>query len=102
MAWEKRGNRKYYYRKIREDGRVRSIYWGRGDNANFMAERVAGDPLGRLLAAQLDHAHRAEAEGILSAIETLEEHLRHVTGLALIAAGFHQHKGQWRKQHEKK
>lgn len=37
MAWERRHGQLYYYRKVREQGRVRSLYFGRGARAEAAA-----------------------------------------------------------------
>jgi hypothetical protein len=37
MAWERRHGQFYYYRKVREQGRVRSLYLGRGAQAQAAA-----------------------------------------------------------------
>jgi hypothetical protein len=97
MGWEtrERGGR-YYYRKRREGSRVVSEYVGAG---------VAGR-----LCSQLDAADRAEAEarraqsrGEREAEEALDElldaigrALRTAAACELIAAGCHNHKGEWR------
>ncbi|MGI8656377.1 MAG: hypothetical protein ACR2LC_14315 [Pyrinomonadaceae bacterium] len=45
MGWERRRGRLFYYRKERdEQGRVRSIYLGRGESA-IDASRAAGVPV---------------------------------------------------------
>jgi hypothetical protein len=36
MALEKRGNNFYYYEKIREGDKVRSVYSGKGETAYFL------------------------------------------------------------------
>jgi hypothetical protein len=98
MAIEKRGNRFYYYRKKREGSRVFSIYVGGG--------------LVAINASKSDQRERkrrqAERDSIQSTREadaTLERQLaeeeRQIKGIlraALEAAGFHQHKGTWRKK----
>jgi hypothetical protein len=33
MGWELRGTKRFYYRKTRVDGHVRSVYMGRGERA---------------------------------------------------------------------
>ncbi len=41
MGWEQRGIQKYYYRKVRESSRVKSIYVGRGELAELTARLEA-------------------------------------------------------------
>ncbi|MFN2514559.1 MAG: hypothetical protein ABR568_24515, partial [Pyrinomonadaceae bacterium] len=38
MGWEQRGNNRYYYRKEREGPRVKSVYVGRGEIAQIVAQ----------------------------------------------------------------
>ncbi|MGI9066896.1 MAG: hypothetical protein ACR2HX_10895 [Pyrinomonadaceae bacterium] len=98
MGWEKRGNHHYYYRKERYGSRVKSVYVGRGEIA--------------LLTAQLDVLQREQNEAVQvkerkeqRAFDSLDQHIDNLARLStllteavLIAAGFHQHKRQWRKR----
>jgi hypothetical protein len=98
MSWEHRRGRFYYYRKLRAGGRVRSQYVGAGIVAQIcagndddkrrhrMAQRAA-DRATRQVEAQIDR----QLAGVESAIAT-------VTRATLLAAGYHKHKGQWRKK----
>lgn len=98
MGWETRGSGTYYYRKVRSGGRVRSEYIGAG----FVAEALAElDARGRQAAAVQRQAWRAEAEAERRTAATLAEVDRMVqtmTAAALIAAGYHTHRRQWRRQ----
>ena len=99
MAWETRQRGGLYYtRSRRENGRV-------------VREYVGGGILGELAAAQDAH-RRAEHEAQKQAWEAERERLdaleaplaalntacRDLTRRSLEAAGYHQHKGQWRKR----
>jgi len=98
MGWESRGNHSYYYGKERSAGRVRSVYVGQGEIA--------------LLTAQLDGLQREERQvrqirerKEQRAFDSLDQHIDNLARLStllteavLMAAGFHQHKRQWRKQ----
>ena len=100
MSWEKRGGGSFYYRARRVDGRVRKTYIGRGIEAQ--------------LAAKADEATRARKRhdrGVLRGMEEAVGGLKHLmkeldTGVrtlmqgALLAAGYHQHRGHWRKRRD--
>ncbi len=98
MGWETRGNGRYYYRKVRDGGRVRSEYVGAG----LVAEALAGlDALGRDSAAvdraawaATVQAERVNDEAIAAAVNMAEA----LTAAVLIAAGYHTHRRQWRRQ----
>ena len=98
MGWETRGSGRYYYRKVRDGGRVRSEYLGAGVVAELLAE---ADDLDRQR-RQLD---TEEWQDVINAerrtVATLAEVDRMVQGMAaavLIAAGYHTHRRQWRRQ----
>ena len=103
MGWETRnGNGKYYTRSRKIDGRVIREYIGTGKIAQ--------------LAAELDRLERQRHEERRAAIEkeyqqakaqetVLIEYCKAVDDAlakVLTAAGYHKHRGQWRKGHGKK
>lgn len=100
MGWEKRGGREYYYRKEREGTSVRSVYVGCGETARLIAqldamksdEREGKCRLTKMERKQLEEQDR-EVTRVCSIVETL------TTG-ALLAAGFHMHKRQWRRKRD--
>lgn len=98
MAWEQRGSRTYYYLKKREGARVRSIYFGKGDLAESFAETAADvREEERLLRA--NNRKRIDAETAMDRQLTVSERkIMCLVGEALCAAGYHKHKGQWRKK----
>lgn len=98
MGWEKRGNEFYYYRKVRKGGRVRSEYMGRGVYAQLCAKLIEN---GQLEREALRSEQQAEKE-IDRQLETAGAAVSALTGAALHAAGYHRHKGQWRKCHDAK
>ena len=98
MAWETRGGGTYYYQKHRIGRRVVSEYVGRGSLSQLVAEVDA-----------LDRAERQERRAQLRANRQREKELDDIVNQAcaacseaiaavLEAAGFHKHKGQWRKR----
>ena len=98
MGWERRGEHLYYYRKYRVDGRVMSEYCGCGLLAELDASEAAQKREDRLL-------ERKEREDLRTDLEARETQMRQATEVAsilthaaLLAAGYHMHKGQWRKK----
>lgn len=103
MGLEVRGGSLYYYKKERRDGRVVSVYQG----------RMSGDA-GRLWysVARLDHSRRleeaaerrrqlapvVELQALDREARELADAARELAALALLATGYHRHKGTWRKR----
>ena len=98
MGWESRQGHKFYYRKKRIDGRVVSQYVGTGRLAEICAE---GDELLRGIEKEKRNAERstreAEAE-IDRQLDAVESALAALVSAVLRSAGFHKHKGEWRKK----
>ena len=98
MAIETRGNNRYYYRKRRIGGRVVSEYIGSGSHADIAAledERARDDTEARRQAlTQAEH----EYSELVSPVDQFESLLMQLMRAELLAAGYHQHKGQWRKK----
>ena len=97
MGWEQRRGQSYYYLKKREGARVRSLYVGRGELAQTCADTA--DDCRQEQACVRDHKRRerqAEAD-IDRQLKDAEAAIASAVDAALRAAGFHKHKGQWRK-----
>jgi len=98
MAWEQRRERSYYYLKMREGARVRSVYVGRGDLAQTCAETAEDCRQEQeCLRAHKRQARQAEAD-IDRQLKDAEAMLATVVNTTLCAAGYHKHKGQWRRK----
>lgn len=101
MAWEQRDNcnRRYYYRGTRDaNGRVQKTYLGSGPEA---AAAAAEDEATRANEARQAALHK----DLLDRLHATADHLRAqhdvhdlIMEAALLAAGFHNHRGQWRKR----
>jgi len=98
MGWEQRGNNQYYYRKEREGSRVRSVYIGVGDLANLSAGLLALEQGDRRLAELRKRQQRQALEALDAEIDALSDLVSTMTQATMIAAGFHQHKRQWRRK----
>src|SRR5277367_998035 len=102
MAWEKRGaSARYYYRSVRDHGRVRRRYLG--SEHNPAAQLAALEDEERRAQRQTDRAtRRAERERQEAAeapLRQLCEQTDMLMKAALLAAGFHQHdRSNWRRK----
>jgi len=98
MGLERRNGRLYYYRKVRVDGRVCSEYGGSGFLALLCAEQDEAERQDRAAERAAQQATRQAEARIDKQLAGVESALTAVTHTALCAAGFHNHKGQWRKR----
>ena len=103
MGWQQRGEKRYYYRSVWQDGRSVCTYLGAGDVAELAATADALRRVQREIDArrwQQEQERRAAAEALL--IELCEQSDRLVRG-TLLVAGFQQHaRGSWRFKRERK
>ncbi len=98
MPWKKRGDKSYFYRSVREGGRVRSVY-ARGELGECFARLVG-------LRALLGHADRAKRAAGLAELEARAAAIAAACGraeamaqLALQRAGYHRpQRGRWRRR----
>ena len=97
MGWEQRGNNSYYYRKEREGSRVRSVYAGRGEIAHMVAQLQSSSPLLERFARSMKLPQQVQQEKTEAALDQLSDSINVITQAALLSAGFHTHKRQWRK-----
>jgi hypothetical protein len=98
MAWEERGGRRYYYRKVWKDGRCFTVYEGPGIVGHLAEER---DRVERKAARAASVTLRAERAALDEVDAMIDEDWRGVKAAvddALEAAGYHRHKRQWRRR----
>ena len=98
MGWEQRGAHEYYYRKQRDGRRVKSLYVGRGEIAKMVSELQSSSGLFEkaiVLACPSEQEKLKEQD---AKIELACRLVDSITQAALLAAGFHQHRRQWRKK----
>src|SRR5947208_1666991 len=98
MGWKKINGHSYYYRSVREGDRVRSEYVGQGEMAALIAranefERNHRESMRK--AAELERKDEDQEE---RAIAEWFDGVQAVADEAMRAAGFHKHKGQWRRK----
>jgi hypothetical protein len=98
MAWKTINGRRYYYQSERAGGRVKSTYFGAGESGTLMANMVAFERLERAADREQLREERQESDAEETAISEWFDQVQAVADAAMISAGFHQHKGQWRRK----
>jgi hypothetical protein len=98
MGWKQINGDEYYYRSEREGGRVTTTYVGSGIAAQFAAMSDAEERAEREAERKVARAEREEAEAEERAVTEWFDDIQAVADAAMVAAGFHKHKGQWRRR----
>ena len=88
----------YYYRSVRKGERVRKEYVGGGALGEVAAELDEVKRRQREEEAAYWREERERLERSAAFLQELEEVAEILVRAHLLASGFHQHKGQWRKQ----
>src|SRR5260370_42593592 len=100
VAWERRGSGVYFYRSVRDAGRVRKEYVGTGRIAELAAELGELDRLERKVErfeAEEQLAMALEACPPDELLSAFSQQVDRMIADALTTAGFHRHKrGEWR------
>jgi hypothetical protein len=98
MAWESRGDNRYYYRKRWEGGRCVSEYLGSSTTAMLLAEGDEGRRQEEAQAQAEERRRRSPAETTRQIVRGIAQELRTVTAAVLVANSYHQYKRQWRRR----
>jgi hypothetical protein len=93
---ESRGSNVYYYRKRREGSRVVSEYVGRGYVAALGATLDAADRAEEKARRALEPCAREAGEALDELLDAIGAALKTAAACELVAAGCHNHKGEWR------
>lgn len=96
MAWEERAGRRYYYRKVRKGGRVFSVYEGGGLGGKLAEARDSEARQTRQRETRTLRAELARQDAIDAWIDEAWRIVERAAREALEAAGYHQHKREWR------
>jgi len=100
MGWEQRGTNSYYYKKEREGSRVRSVYVGRGEVAQMVSKlQASSNEIEKLMWAKKS-IEANELERVEATLDRAIELSQLFTQAALLVAGFHTHKRQWRRKRD--
>lgn len=97
MAYKRNG---YWYRSRREGRRVVTDYLGNGLLAELLAEDAAMEAAQRKLEREAQAAEREREREIDRAIDQAGDELRLLVRACLLANGYHNHKGQWRRRRD--
>ncbi len=88
----------YYYRSVRQNGKPRREYIGRGPLAELIADEDRERASAREADRKAENALRAEFETIEVLADELDELADLASAAALVNAGFRQHhRSEWRK-----
>ena len=98
MGLEKRTGHVYYYKSRRDGEKVRKVYVGAGDIAHLAAKLDEAERLRRKEEAAYWEAERERLERSAAFLQEFEEAAEVLVRAHLLASGFHQHKGQWRRK----
>ena len=96
MAWEDRGGHLYYYRKRREGSRVVSEYVGGGPVAVLASRLDAAERVEEKARRARERGDREADEALDKLLDTIGDALGTAAACEMIAAGCHNHKGEWR------
>ena len=97
MGWKKRGNRWYFYRSRRIDGRVVTEYIGAGERAN---ELIAKQKQKAAQKAAIDAVNAATAS-LSSPLNELDALTESLAAAELVSEGYHRPgRKPWRKRRE--
>ena len=97
MAWEERGGGRYYYSTYWVNGRPVKEYVGGGLTGRLASEADRIDRERREARALAEKREREKLEALAAPVLELSEAAEILARAHLIAAGFHRHKGEWRR-----
>jgi hypothetical protein len=98
MGWKTINGRRYFYKSERAGGRVRSVYFGAGESGSLMARMIEFERLESVAEREREREDREEFGAEDRAISDWFDDVQAVADAAMVAAGFHKHKGQWRRR----
>jgi hypothetical protein len=97
MSLEKRDGSLYYYRSVRHGDTVRRVYVGSGELARIAHEGDVAERAAEERARREAELERERLEALAAPVEELSEAADILARAHLIAAGYHRHKGEWRR-----
>ena len=98
MGWKTINGRRYYYKSERVGDRVKSTYFGAGEAGTLMASMVAFEREDREAERDKLREERREFDAEEKAVSEWFDAVQAVAEVAMVAAVFHKHNGQWRRK----
>jgi hypothetical protein len=98
MGWKRIAGREYWYQSERQNGRVVTTYFGGGDLGLLMATAQSAIRHERDVQSERCRAEREAFQAEDRAISEWFANVQAVADAAMASAGFHKHKGQWRRK----
>jgi len=97
VALERRDGNIYYYLSVRHGERVCKIYVGAGEFARIFAEGAILRRTSRKAQREGEKAELERLEALVVPVEELSEAAEDLVRAHLVAAGYHRHRGEWRR-----
>jgi hypothetical protein len=98
MGWKTINGRRFYYKSRRVGGRVETTYFGAGEPASLMAQIDEYERLEKTADRQAEQEEREESDAEEKAVADWFDDVQAVADAAMAEAGFHKHRGQWRRK----
>jgi hypothetical protein len=98
MGWKTIKGRRYYYKSEREGGRVKTTYFGAGESGLLVSLLELEDRAEREADLEEKRAEREASDAEDRAVSSWFDDVQAVADAAMITAGYHKHKGQWRRK----
>ncbi|MDB5311918.1 MAG: hypothetical protein JWO38_6120 [Gemmataceae bacterium] len=98
MAFERRGNRRYFYRSVRVGRRVYKEYGGGGKGAALIAQLEGLWAERRRSEWEEEQYRQTRRKRRFKRVYAALDRAKRLAGEALRAAGWHQHKREWRRR----
>jgi hypothetical protein len=98
MGWKTINGRRYFYKSEREGGRVKTTYYGAGEAGLLFSTLDAETRAEREAVRKERKQEKEESDAEDRAVAGWFDDVQAVADAAMIAAGFHKHKGQWRRK----
>jgi hypothetical protein len=99
MGWENINGRRYYYKSNRVGGRVESRYFGAEAGSGSLMAYIDGfERLEKAAERWAEREEREESDAEERAVPEWFDEVESQADTALAEAGFHKHRGQWRRK----